>query len=332
MAKDNRPTPDERSGRLPRRVPGAAGHSPGYFRRAHLPAPARHSDSEKPARTDPPPATPPSVDTLPRRVPGASPIQAPPPPPLPRRTRPPSDDLDETPDVRPADSAAGSAWERVIPAPAPGSTRPPPPRVRGAAARGSTAVPRSADPASADPASARGSTRRGRAPAAQSSPSPAEMAASAASLVRATSAVSRLFPAAPTHQARLLADRPARRASRNGRHRDSLALRRSHRSNPRCRRPQRSPRGGPPAPEDVGRAPADRRARQASRHSTCSAFGDGPSATATAKPRAATVKPQPEPTPRAIPAKSPTGASRRRWPGRRTGHRGGPPGDGSSPA
>ena len=33
MAKDNRPPPDERSGRLPRRVPGAAGHSPGVFRR-----------------------------------------------------------------------------------------------------------------------------------------------------------------------------------------------------------------------------------------------------------------------------------------------------------
>src|ERR1700722_17137769 len=102
MAKDNRPTPDERSGRLPRRVPGAAGHSPGVFRRAHLPAPARHPDSDKAAHPDQPPAgPPPALDTLPRRVPGASPIQAP--PPRPGRPPPPDDDLTQPLAVTPAD-------------------------------------------------------------------------------------------------------------------------------------------------------------------------------------------------------------------------------------
>ena len=124
MAKDNRPPPDERSGRLPRRVPGAAGHSPGVFRRAHLPAPARHPDSEggKAARPDQPPAgpSPPALDTLPRRVPGASPIQPPPPP---GRPPPPDDDLTQplamtAADAAPADPAPADPSAQADPGPA----------------------------------------------------------------------------------------------------------------------------------------------------------------------------------------------------------------------
>ncbi len=79
MAEDDCP-PQERSGALPRRVPGSAGLTPGQVRRGYLPTGLQASDGQDtpPAAGVPAGALLPAEGTLPRRAPGASAIQTPP--------------------------------------------------------------------------------------------------------------------------------------------------------------------------------------------------------------------------------------------------------------
>ena len=89
MAEETRPPPHERKSGLPRRVPGAGGLTPGQVRRGFLPG--RTPEAGKPAPTQggtpagpteparPQPGSSSPRGSLPRRSPGASAIQSPPP-------------------------------------------------------------------------------------------------------------------------------------------------------------------------------------------------------------------------------------------------------------
>jgi hypothetical protein len=131
------------------------------------------------------------------------------------------------------------------------------------------------------------------------------MAASAASLVRATSAVSRLFPAAPTTPGAppVPPGQPERTAPEQS-GAPPQAPRKPETPPAAEKPPARTPGPETSAAPQPAAAPAKPAAAAPAEPSA-----PGAPATATAKPRAASVKPQAEPTPRAFPAaKSPTGA------------------------
>jgi hypothetical protein len=163
MAEDSRP-PHERSGALPRRVPGANGRTPAQVRRGFLPVPAPDVAAQPSPLPSPPPPPPQPGGPLPRRAPGTSAIQ-PPPRQKPRQLLPEPRAPDSSAAARPAALASTAAPSATAGPPAtagPSATAGPP----ATAAQPATVVPLAAE----TPSAAASSTAPRTAPAPQLRP------------------------------------------------------------------------------------------------------------------------------------------------------------------